>query len=163
MTTRIWPFVVSAAVACSGVACSPQLDFERMRQQPRADAYSAGDLSTMRAPPAGTVPIATTDSSLSTNGHGRQQYDVFCAVCHGPDGSGQSVMAGNMPDMAPPSLTARDARERPDDELLDIVSHGRRRMPGYDWALTDVERRGVVAYVRRLQETRPAKQEPQTR
>ncbi|HTM04323.1 MAG TPA: cytochrome c [Vicinamibacterales bacterium] len=163
MTTRIWQFVVSVAVACSGVACSPQLDFERMRQQSRADAYSAGDVPTMRVPPAGTVPIATTDSSLSSGEHGRLQYDVFCAVCHGPDGSGQSVMAGNMPDMAPPSLTAPDARGRSDDELLDIVSHGKRRMPGYDWALTDVERGAVVAYVRRLQQTTPAQQEAQTR
>jgi len=72
-------------------------------------------------------------------------------------------MAGNMPDMAPPSLTAPDARGRSDDELLDIVSHGKRRMPGYDWALTDVERGAVVAYVRRLQQTTPAQQEAQTR
>ena len=163
MTRRMWQFVVLVVLACSAIACSPQLDFERMRQQPRADAYSAGDISTMRVPPSGTIPVGTTDSSLASNEHGRQQFDVFCAVCHGADGSGHSVMAANMPDMAPPPLTAPDARGRSDDELLDIVSHGKRRMPGYDWALTDVERRAVVAYVRTLQQATPAAPEAQTR
>jgi mono/diheme cytochrome c family protein len=134
-----------------------------MRQQPRAGAYSDDGLSTLRVPPTGTVPVPITDGSLASIEHGRQQYDVFCAVCHAPDGSGQSVMAANMPDMAPPPLTAPEARGRSDDELLDIVSHGKRRMPGYDWALTDVERRAVVAYVRTLQQATPAAPEAQTR
>ena len=162
MTTRIWRVTVCIAAACAAIACSPQLDFERMRQQPRAGAYSAAGFSAMRVPPAGTMPIATPDAEVSGE-RARDRFDVFCAVCHGTDGSGQSVMAGNMPGMAPPPLTARDARDRSDDELLDIVSHGRRRMPAYDWALTMADRRAVIAYVRRLQQAIPVQQEAETR
>jgi len=156
------------------VGCSREVDFERMRRQQRADPYAASDAfrdgMAMRIPPAGTVPVGTsgyralaTDvpsgasadallpSSEATIDRGRREFDVFCAVCHGAEGGGQSVMAGNMPGEAPPSLVSGHAAERPPRELFDIISRGRERMPAYDWALPVADRWAVVAYLQTVQ------------
>ena len=133
--------------ACAGTACSPSVDFERMRQQQRVNPYAAS----MRVPPRGAVPLAPRTAVDASQG--QRQFEVFCAVCHGADGSGQSVMAGNMPAAPPLSLLSGPAAERTDSELLDIIANGMNRMPGYAWALSAPERDAVVAYVRRLQQS----------
>jgi mono/diheme cytochrome c family protein len=88
---------------------------------------------------------------------GQHQFEVFCAVCHGADGTGQSVMSANMPGTTPPSLLSGSAAERSDTELAAIIANGMNRMPGYAWALSAPERDAIVAYMRRLQQSaRPA-------
>jgi mono/diheme cytochrome c family protein len=153
---------LSAMLLTLCAACSRSTDFERMRLQQRANPYGAsdafGDGMAMRLPPSGAVtfdrgataqePPAETDALIA---RGAKAYRVHCAVCHGDDGSGQSVMTMNMPVVPPPSLlTPRVAAQRPGD-LFVVVSAGRNRMPAYGWALSTTDRWAVVAYVRSLQ------------
>lgn len=139
---------------CGAAACSPSTDFERMRQQPRAEPYAASAAfpngMAMRVPPSGTVPIESQTADENA-GRGAHDFQVFCAVCHGGDGSGRSVMASNMPGTPPPSLLSRDVVTLPDDQLFDVISAGKNRMPAFGWAMTRSERQAVVAYVRTLQ------------
>jgi mono/diheme cytochrome c family protein len=159
------------------LGCSSQLpDFERMRQQQRTDPYEGSrvfsDGLAMRVPPTGTVPydpaphsIAVT-TGLDRGAHvhdipvpvtadlvaaGKRQFEIFCAVCHGSDASGRSVMARNMPGIPPPSLLTAGAADHPAGYFFELISHGRNRMPAYDWALPPLDRWGVVAYLRTLQ------------
>ena len=80
----------------------------------------------MRTPPAGTVPrerlvgrrhhhpqrrrvpvaASRCRSPPSCSSRGRHRYDVFCAVCHGVLGDGDSMVAHNMSIRPPPSLVA---------------------------------------------------------
>ena len=126
--------------------CSRSLDFERMREQKRTDAYAAS----MRTPPAGTVAVSdrtvsVTDVSVE---RGRHVYDIYCAVCHSEDSSAPTVMASNMPGTPPPALTTGEAAQRSAAEMFEVVSRGKNRMPAYDWALPTEDRWAVVAYVK---------------
>src|SRR5207302_504351 len=106
---------VASVVSCSNRSNRERLraDYERMRQQQRVGAYSAShafaDGMAMRTPPAGTVsreemllgdsvmsgkrrgvylsqpPVAITPQLLRA---GAYSFAVYCAACHGDDGSG---------------------------------------------------------------------------
>jgi mono/diheme cytochrome c family protein len=138
---------VLGVCACAVGACSPSVDFERMRQQQRVDAYAVS----MRVPPRGTVPLESRTAADAAQG--QHQFEVFCAVCHGSDGTGQSVMSADMPGTPPPSLLSGSAAERSDTESATIIANGIHRMPGYAWALSAPERDAIVAYMRRLQQS----------
>ena len=151
--TRLAHFAACGALVWTA-ACSRSTDFERMRQQQRGNPYDASALFSdgmvMRVPPAGTIPAPPQAMTISAEG-ARREYQTFCATCHGADGSGQTVMAENMRDAGSPSLVSDDAVRRPDADLFDIISHGKNRMPAFDWAVPQAERSAVLAYVRTLQ------------
>ena len=177
----VWLLV--AGVLAIGPACGggrESADLERMRQQQRYDPYEGSALfadgMAMRTPPAGTVPreprdsppgvatgvahgapvhgvpIAVTPELLAA---GRHHFDIYCAVCHGADGSGQSPMAENMPGTPPPSLLTAQVATRPAGELFAVISAGKGRMPSYAWALPPADRWAVIAYLRTLQPAGP--------
>lgn len=171
---RVPSSVVVAALLGMSVGCSGRPpDFERMRQQPRVDPYESSrvftDGSAMRVPPRGTVPHSPgTSSSVLTTGleraspvrdvalpvtpdlvaRGQHQYEIFCAVCHGSDGSGRAVMSANMPGIPPPALPTVRMTADPAGYLFQVITHGKNRMPGYDWALPPADRWALIAYLR---------------
>ena len=161
-----------AALALLGLAACPRLD--PMQRQQKYKAYQASEYHadgiSMRTPPAGTVPyrslvepaVATglgpdgrplADSpvpfSAAALARGKARFDVYCAVCHGVLGDGESQVALNMSLRKPPSLHAY--REVPDGHIFRVVTHGFGLMPSYAAALPPEERWDVVAYVRALQ------------
>jgi mono/diheme cytochrome c family protein len=153
---------IACALCVCAAGCSRSLDFERMRQQSRGDAYEASarflNGMTMRVPPSGTVPAGTRDAAESPAvtadllARGRHHYETQCVVCHGAAGSGNAVMAQNLPGGAMLSLLTEQTTSRTDGELFDIVSRGRNRMPAFAWALSADDRWAAVAYMRTLQE-----------
>jgi mono/diheme cytochrome c family protein len=58
------------------------------------------------------VPLPLTRALLE---EGRTHYEVWCAVCHGLAGHGESIVARNMPMRRPPSLVA------PHDHAREVV------------------------------------------
>jgi mono/diheme cytochrome c family protein len=137
--------VLPLVVAFTG-ACSQPADFERMREQKRTGAYAA----TMRTPPAGTVAVSDrkiSPADVSVE-RGRHVYEIYCALCHSENTSAPSVMAANMPGTPPPPLTTGEAAQQSAEDMFEVVSHGRNRMPAYDWALPAEDRWAVVAYVK---------------
>ncbi len=160
-----------AVLALLGLAACPRLD--PMQRQQKVKAYQEGEAPgalAMRAPPEGTVPYrsvgdAARDSGLGPDGkplaqspvpataallaRGRARFDVYCAVCHGVLGDGESQVALNMSLRKPPSLHAY--REVPDGHIFRVISSGFGLMPSYAAALPPEDRWAVVAYVRALQ------------
>ena len=164
----------------TGVSCRDgkersRADFERMRRQQRAGSYATSaafrDSMVMRLPPPGTLSreeFALGDSAATGrhNGQyvdriavaltsddrrqGEHDFQVYCAVCHGADGLGGTVVASNLRP-PPPSLLVDSIRRLSDGELFAVVSNGKGRMPPYGWALPPRERWAVIATLRSLQ------------
>ena len=97
---------------------------------------------------AGIVnPVPVSDASLA---RGRELYDIFCAVCHGPQGRGGGRVEGPFPAGLIPQLGTQRARDFSDGYLFGIMSTGRGLMPTYR-RVPQADRWHIVNYVRQLQ------------
>jgi mono/diheme cytochrome c family protein len=177
MSRLLLPRAAVLGLALAALPGCPSLDV--MWRQPKQEPYEAGPLGTgMRVPPAGTVayrslaepaletglgpdgralrtaPVPPTAELLAT---GRVKYDVYCAVCHGVLGDGESQLALNMSLRRPPSLHAY--RDVSDGYLYRVIAQGFGYMASYATELSVEERWAVVAYVRALQLSQAASME----
>lgn len=98
---------------------------------------------------------------------GQRQFDIYCAACHGVDGSGQGMVhqraaqlleAGKLGTawVPPVNLHEQQYREQADGQIFATISNGARTMPAYGDRLSESDRWAVVAYVRALQLSRAA-------
>jgi mono/diheme cytochrome c family protein len=162
--------IAFACGACEGL--TPGVPLEQMNVQHKAKPYAASaffaDGRAMQPPPIGTVPYGHARASTGREGDayltqiplvvdrtllelGRERFDVFCAACHGLDGSGRSDVARHMDERKPPSLVAPPVVSFPPGRLYQVASEGYGLMPGYALQLTADERWAVVAYLGALQ------------
>ena len=151
--------------------------FTDFKQQPKLDPWeTASDTIAMRANPQSSVPIygsdapgfaygraqtiATVDSmsrlvnpvaaderSLQAGG---QQYQINCAVCHGPAGMGDGpVTKFGFPPM-PIGAGSNAATRLSDGYLFGIIRNGRGLMPPYN-RIEEQERWDLINYLRAVQ------------
>ncbi|HYL09648.1 MAG TPA: c-type cytochrome [Candidatus Acidoferrales bacterium] len=78
---------------------------------------------------------------------GESTYKAKCAVCHGPDGGGKTMMGEK--------LKARDLRlpevqKQTDADLTLIICKGKEKMPAYDGKLTKEQISQLVGFIREL-------------
>lgn len=177
--TALCALVLGGCVAgCQDIL--PNIDFERMIDQPRGKAYRASsyfaDGRLMQPPPANTVPRSAVfgppeilhgkgdDGAYVTTvpvpltravlQRGRSRFDIFCATCHGVDGSGESQVAQNMTSRKPPSLVSEPVLSFPAGRVYSVITHGYGLMPEYQRDLDVSDRWAVVSYLRALQRSR---------
>jgi mono/diheme cytochrome c family protein len=79
---------------------------------------------------------------------GADTYKSKCAMCHGPDGLGNTP-AGKSTKARP--FNAPEVVAASDDDLIAITKAGKAKMPAYGAKLTDAQIKDVVAYIRTLQ------------
>lgn len=159
-------------VALLALGCDETLLDPMAFRQPRARAFQPSALfedgKAMRPLPQGTVarewqaasldaqaqrlPVALTRALLE---RGQQQYGVFCALCHGPAGDGNSLVARQMSLRPPPSLHAYS--DRPVGYLYQVITQGFGLMASYAPQIAPQDRWAVVAYVRALQVSQNAR------
>lgn len=165
MSVRLLPLL---AVLAAG--CAPD-----MGVQPRYDAYEASDFfadgAAMRPLPAHTIARGQPDTrdTLHTglaNGllvadfrqpvtrelllRGREQYQVFCAVCHGLTGAGDGmIVQRGFP--APPTFHSDRLRGAPVGHFVQVIADGYGLMYPYASRVPAEDRWAVVAYIRALQ------------
>ena len=154
------------------VGCSWFTDF---KQQPKIDPWeSAADSVPPRGNPQNSVPIYGSaapgyayDRSATIGAveamssipnpvqpdarsldNGRKNFQVNCAVCHGPlgHGDGPAVRYG----MAGISLTMDITKNRSDGYIFGMIRNGRGLMPPYN-RIEEPDRWDIVNYVRTLQ------------
>jgi mono/diheme cytochrome c family protein len=83
-------------------------------------------------------------------GTGRSLFEVQCVACHGREGKGNGPAAAAM-NPRPANLTNAPRMARlPDDSLVQVVTQGRKGMPGYQKLLSPEQIRELVFYVRSL-------------
>jgi mono/diheme cytochrome c family protein len=171
-------------LACGGAQDGIDHALQRMRKQPRADAYGAsgvfGDGKVLQVPPAGTIPRERSlDPTLVTGlgsaaGHGlrvplpvtpellargRSRFGIWCAACHGAGGFGGSVVAQNFVPPRPPPLRGGVAASLPPGQVYEVIRGGFGLMPSYAAELSVVDRWAVVAYVSSIRGRPPADRE----
>ncbi|HXZ32650.1 MAG TPA: c-type cytochrome [Terriglobales bacterium] len=89
--------------------------------------------------------IVFTTWSLADNG--ADLFKAKCAMCHGPDGKGQTAMGKtlNLRD-----LGSAEVQGQSDADLTGIITNGKGKMPKYDGKLTKEQIGDVLKYVRTL-------------
>jgi mono/diheme cytochrome c family protein len=75
-------------------------------------------------------------------------FKTKCAVCHGPDGSGNTPTGKAM---GAADLRSDEAQKQTDAQLNDSITNGKnKKMPAYKGKLTDDQIKQLVAYIRDL-------------
>jgi mono/diheme cytochrome c family protein len=94
-----------------------------------------------------TNPVAADSASVT---RGRIQYQINCAVCHGPAGLGNGPVVKY--GMFPPAIgaPANPAAGYTDGYIFGIIRNGRGLMPSYN-RIEEADRWDIVNYVRTLQ------------
>ena len=82
--------------------------------------------------------------SVSAQG-GADLFKQKCAMCHGPDGKGQTTMGKNF-GLRP--LSSPEVQKQSDAQLKDIVLKGKGKMPAQK--VTDAQAGDLVKFVRSL-------------
>lgn len=170
--------LATAGTGCRGrpsprppIHINPNMDLQPKLKPQRASAFFS-DGAGMRPPVPGTVargklhddqvfytgkdpdgkpvpasPVAVTLESLE---RGRERFNIYCAVCHGGVGDGQSLMVkrGLVP---PPTFHSDLMRGYPDGHFFNVITHGIRNMPAYGPQIPPEDRWHIVNYLRALQ------------
>lgn len=91
-------------------------------------------------------------SSLSLAGQppaddGAATFKSKCAMCHGPDGSGDTAMGKKMKIK---DLRSAEVQKQTDAQIADIIAKGKSPMMGYEKQLDKEKINQVVAFLREL-------------
>jgi mono/diheme cytochrome c family protein len=70
-----------------------------------------------------------------------------CAMCHGPDGSGQTPVGKSMKVR---DLRSAEVQKQTDIELTKVISGGKGKMPGFGQKLSNADIQAIISYVRTL-------------
>ena len=85
---------------------------------------------------------------------GRTLYESGCMSCHGPDGRGMPRSAVGFDIPVPDFTDCSFATPEPDPDWLIVVQHGGpvrafdRRMPAFGGALSELEIKQILGYIR---------------
>jgi mono/diheme cytochrome c family protein len=76
--------------------------------------------------------------------------DLFkskCAMCHGPDGSGKTMMGEKL---KIPDLHSADVQKKSDADLKALITKGKDKMPAYEAKLSKEQIDKLVGFIRDL-------------
>ena len=91
--------------------------------------------------------IAAPSAFAGGGSDGAALYKSKCAMCHGPDGAGQTTMGKNMKLR---DLRSADVQKQTDAELAKWIADGKGKMPAYKSKMSAEEINALVAFIRTL-------------
>jgi mono/diheme cytochrome c family protein len=81
---------------------------------------------------------------------GRERYNIYCIVCHGPVGNADGmVVRRGFP--KPPTYHDDRLRNAPVGHFFDVITNGWGKMSSYAYQVQPADRWAIVAYIRALQ------------
>ena len=86
-------------------------------------------------------------SPLKAQETGETLFKGKCGMCHGPDGSGKTMMGEKL---KIPDLHSADIQKKTDADLKTIISKGKDKMPAYEAKLSKEQIDQLVGYIRDL-------------
>jgi mono/diheme cytochrome c family protein len=166
-----------AAIAVVLLLLSGCAEAGQMAQQPRFDPLSSttlfADGSSARPSVPNTVSYSADGSvnsplntGLGDNGQpflgfpmpvtkdlvaqGQARFNIFCVVCHGPNGKADGKVVGfQFP--KPPDLTSDDTKQLSNNEIFTTITDGTGKMFPYGYRVKPPDRWAIIAYVRAIQ------------
>ena len=102
---------------------------------------------------------------------GEQRFNIYCAACHGRDGSGTGPVHRRAAELAlqqqanwtqPADLRSEMVRLRPEGHIFNTITMGIRSMPAHGPQIPVSDRWAIVSYVRALQLSSPVTPLPAT-
>lgn len=96
----------------------------------------------------GKNPVEVTPELLK---QGQRRFNTYCAPCHDRTGQGGGIVPKKAAGWIPTNLMDPRILGANDGEIYNVISHGRRSMPGYRFQIVERDRWAIVAYVRALQ------------
>lgn len=173
-------FALTALLLTTQVGCWEQWSdswFPQMKRQKAVQAFESVDFEgrvEAFSPPEGSVPVKGGEApvsllddaaanalenprpmSLDSLERGHQEYQRFCATCHGESGMGDGPVSmtgdirGPFGGVLALDGPASIARVRSDGHIYTTIRYGRRRMPAYQRIESD-DRWDIVNYIRYL-------------
>lgn len=141
--------LILCLTACDNMANQPKrmpyevYSNEPSPPQPRQEPEGTVARDEQPEPPPPPVTMALLE-------RGRERYDIFCSVCHGPAGygDGQIVQRG-FP--APPSYHSERLREVSNQYIYNVITQGYGVMFSYAQRVPPADRWAIIAYIRALQ------------
>lgn len=97
-----------------------------------------------------------------TMDRGQQQFNIYCAACHGLTGDGNGLVTQRAMGLQqgtwtqPTSLHADAVAIQPVGRIFNTISNGIRKMPGYKEQITAEDRWAIVLYLKALQRSQKA-------
>ena len=86
-------------------------------------------------------------STVNAQGTGEKTFKTKYAMCHGPDGKGQTP-AGKSTKTR--DLCSGDAKGETDEQWSEIIHKAKNKMPAYDKKLSEAEIKDVITYMRSM-------------
>jgi mono/diheme cytochrome c family protein len=74
-------------------------------------------------------------------------YKTKCAMCHAPDGSGNTPVGKKL---GVRDFRSPEVQKETDAQLAEIIAKGKNKMPGYEKSLNANQIKELVAYIREL-------------
>jgi len=93
------------------------------------------------------IVLITLLIALPLLADGAATYKAKCAMCHGPDGAGQTTMGKNLKLR---DLRSAEVQKQTDADLAKWITDGKGKMPSYKGKLSDADIHALVAFIRTL-------------
>ena len=95
---------------------------------------------------AALAMLALPVTSIAAD-EGANLFKSKCAMCHGPDGTGKTIMGEKL---KIPDLHSADVQKKSDSGLKTVITKGKDKMPSYETKLGKEQVDSLVAYIRNL-------------
>jgi len=95
------------------------------------------------------------NATMATLEHGRERYQIQCAVCHGATGAGNGI-ATKYGLVAVANFQQQRLRDMSDGEIYNTIVNGKNSMLGYGSVIQVPDRWAIIAYIRALQRSQNA-------
>lgn len=93
------------------------------------------------------VVLLSSAAFVSAQTGGKNIFTSKCAICHGPDGRGNTSIGRNL-NIA--DLHSPDVQKMSDADLKTVITNGKNKMPPFKGKLTDAQMSDVISYIREL-------------
>jgi len=94
------------------------------------------------------LPMPLTRDLLD---RGQERYGIYCSMCHGTLGDGDSILKKRNIAVQPTSYFDARVMSMPDGYYFHVITHGVRNMPAYGYQIPVTDRWAIVSYMRALQ------------
>ena len=78
---------------------------------------------------------------------GTDLFKSKCAMCHGPDGAGKTMMGEKL---KIPALQSADVQKKSDADIKTIITRGKDKMPAYEAKLSKEQIEKLAGFIRDL-------------